>query len=266
MTIQTYQRPENLSEALKSLYQPNATPILLGPRVPAELFQGAQIAVDLRDLKLVYIREEAQSIHVGAHTPLQEIAQSPLLNKLAGGILSEAANLAAHLGLRHIAVIGGALSSPDIENALLVLNATVVTHGKEKREIPLQKYQPVEGEILAEIKFPVPPAWGALSRVARTPRDSALVSAAAVADVNTGVLQDVRLAVGPRGQRMTGAEHLAEGHAPTPEILQAVAQAVENTVQLDSDFRASDEYRRKMAGVLAARALKSLFAYTISTP
>jgi CO/xanthine dehydrogenase FAD-binding subunit len=82
---------------------------------------------------------------------------------------------------------------------------------------------------------------GALERVARAPRDEAIVAVAAV--VNRATRQ-ARVGVGP---------------AP---LFSASGQADEIVHALDgwqpvSDFRASADYRKAMAGVLTRRALKS---------
>src|SRR6266700_8255381 len=50
-----------------------------------------QAVVDLRDLGLAYISEDAQGIHIGAMTTLLTMGDSPLLKDFATGIVSRAA-------------------------------------------------------------------------------------------------------------------------------------------------------------------------------
>ena len=47
-----------------------------------------QAVVDLRDLELAYITEDAKGIHIGAMTTLQTMGDSPLLKDLTNGDIS----------------------------------------------------------------------------------------------------------------------------------------------------------------------------------
>src|SRR5215472_5370951 len=49
-----------------------------------------QAVVDLRDLELAYITEDAKGIHIGAMTTLQTIGDSQLLKDLTSGIVARA--------------------------------------------------------------------------------------------------------------------------------------------------------------------------------
>ncbi len=256
MPIRHYQRPKDLIAAQAALRQPGAAPLMLGPRVPAEPFAAMDTAVDLRHLDLAYIREDGEGMHIGALTPLQDVADSSQLESQAGGILPEAAGLAAHLGLRHLATLGGSLSWPDIAAALLTLEAVVVAVGAQKRETPLADFQAAEGELILEVKFPVgvwrrfAQAGGALARVARTPRDEAIVCAAAVVTKDTA-----RVAVaGASPQPFVRSSPITHNQL-TNNQLQVLVDAIISAAHPASNYRASAEYRKAMAGVLARRAL-----------
>jgi len=266
-----YHRPADWASARELLRR--APPLLLGPRVSIPLYGDAEAVVDLSRLDLAYIKVD-EGIHLGALTPLQDLADSPQLQTLANGLLSQAARLTAHYGLRNLATVGGALLSregpPEILLALLALDAAVVVRGDGTREIPLavawledaalEIVRP--GEVIVEVKFaqPAQGAGTALERIARTPRDESIVSAAAVIEAIDGVCRKARLAVAgatPRPQRMTSAERLLEDQPFTPEQLQKAAQAVMTEAHPIADYRGSAEYRRAMAGVLSRRALEA---------
>ncbi|HKZ84674.1 MAG TPA: FAD binding domain-containing protein [Anaerolineae bacterium] len=254
MPIRHYQRPKDLAAAQAALRQPGAAPLMLGPRIPAEPFAAMDTAVDLRLLDLAYIREDGEGIHIGALTPLQDIAESSQLESQAGGILPEAAGLAAHLGLRHLATLGGSLSWPDIAVVLLALEAVVVAVSAQKRETPLADFQAAEGELILEVKFSAQTgAGGALARVARTPRDEAIVCAAAVVTKDTA-----RVAVaGASPQSIVRSSPITRNQLTNNQLLSLV-DAITSAAHPAGDYRASAEYRKAMAGVLARRALSSL--------
>ncbi len=300
--IREYHRPADWASASELLRRTDlrTAPILLGPRPPSTPPADMEAVVDLSRLDLAYVNEDGGGvIHVGALTPLQDLADSPLLKSAANGILSEAANLSAHLGLRHVATVGGVLAScegpPEVLLTLLGLDATVVVRSDDRsarevvevnvadlapqqvvldpehgapeatrtREIPLAGFQSnalASGELVAEVKFERPAAYvgGALERVARAPRDEAIVAAAALVEVADGVCRQVRLALAGAGkpQRMASAEHILEGRPLNDTWLQKAVETVEAEASPASDFRGSAEYRRAMAGVLARRVLE----------
>jgi CO/xanthine dehydrogenase FAD-binding subunit len=244
--LREYDRPEDLTTAQQLLARADvhAAPLVTGPRPPADPFKGVEAVVDLSHLNLAYIKEEGGAILVGAMTPLQDLVDSPLIRSLAGGVLSEAAHLTAHLGLRNLATLQGALtpdSPPEVHMALLALDGTPV----------------MSGNMLAEVKLNRQPgAHGALERLARTPRDVAIVAACAVIDVADGVCGKARVAVAsPKPQRLEAVEKMLANQALTPDRLQAAGEAAMAEAKAESDFRASAEYRREMAGVLVRRAV-----------
>ena len=244
--LREYDRPEDLTTAQQLLARTDvhAAPLVTGPRPPTEPFKGVEAVVDLSHLSLAYIKEEGETIRVGAMTPLQELVDSPLIRSLAGGILAEAAQLSAHLGLRNLASLQGALtpdSPPEVQMALLALDGVPIMNGKVLVEVRLSKQ---------------PGVHGALERLARAPRDVAIVAACAVVEVADGVCRKARVVVAsPKPQRLESVEKLLTGQALTPDRLQAVAEAAMAEAKAESDFRASAEYRREMAGVLVRRAV-----------
>ncbi|MBI3241823.1 MAG: FAD binding domain-containing protein [Chloroflexi bacterium] len=248
MPIREYQRPKDLPAAQAALRQPGATPLMFGPRLPDDPFAGLDTVVDVSRLELNYIRASDAAIRIGAATPLQAIVESPEVQGEAHGLLAEAARLVAPLTLRNLATIGGASQAkdgpPEVKLALLVLDATRAP-----------------GDPLAEIvlpRSPQPSPGAALARVARSPRDEAIVAAAAKLSVESGLCRNVRLAVaGDSAQplRVTSAEILLEGQPWSEDKLRAVVERVLAEAQPVGDYRGSAEYRKEMAGVLARRVL-----------
>ena len=132
--LRAYYRPADLADAVARLTDEpgDAVPLLIGPRPPVGVFPERPQLVDVLPLNLAEVTEaEAGRLSLGAGLSLQTLIDHPRLSTLADGVLAEAARLAAHLGLRHVATLGGLLlgqdGPPEVELALLALDATVVT-------------------------------------------------------------------------------------------------------------------------------------------
>jgi len=193
--LREYHRPTDWASASELLRRTDVrtAPLLLGPRPPLAPPAEVEAVLDLCRLDLAYIAEtDGGVLHLGALTPLQDLAESPLLKSRANGILSEAAHLAAHPGLRQVATVGGVLSAregpPEVLLALLALDAAVVVRsddsagrevvevhvadlapqtvvlepeysestGTHTREVPLAGFRPgalASGELIVEVKF-----------------------------------------------------------------------------------------------------------------
>src|ERR1041384_601097 len=125
-SLKNYWRPQERGEAIALIESHGARPLSLSTRVPVEGYLGSESVVDLSALNLSYIEQDnQQSVHIGAQTTLQNIAESPRLRLHVQSILAEAAYLATHLGMRNLATLEGVLRvperSPEVLLALLVL-------------------------------------------------------------------------------------------------------------------------------------------------
>jgi carbon-monoxide dehydrogenase medium subunit len=232
----------------------------------------AQAVVDLSKLNLDYVLIENNGARLGAMTPLQTLVEAPELQSVVQGIVPETARLAAHLGLRQLATLEGALLSrknlPELTLALLALDAEVVvaqSHGGQL-EVPLAEYLafqwPVD-ELMLEVKFTAEPnhrIGGAVERVARAPRDGAVLAVAAVLRMENNICRRARVTLshaGSEAELMVAFVPRLEGQAVTSGLLQGVAEAVQSASKPLGDFRASADYRFEMIGVLTRRALES---------
>src|SRR5262249_28795694 len=142
------------------------------------------------------------------------------------------------------------------------------------REIPLDAfftdfYETALGpdEVLAEILVPEPtPDTRAtyIKYVTRSSEDRPCVGVAATLRLDTsGACEDVRVvggAVAGTPQRLPEAESLARGERPSATLYRAIADAYARAIDPLDDLRGSGWYRRRMIGVLVARALGELSA------
>lgn len=245
--LREYYRPPDLPTALTLLQNNDCQPLVHSPRPTVEGYSQTIGVVDLAALNLDRISETADTLNIGSQTTLQAIIESATLGQLVGGVLCQAATYAAHLGLRNLASLGGALASsetsPELHLALLALKARVVVYGQERRTLPLAEWQPDESELLLEVNLarPVASAFGAIARVARSPLDAAIVAAVAISSQQSGAVA-------------------VAGASPVPIVKfgmepQQLVEAILAAADPVPDYRGSDKYRRAMAGVLAKRAL-----------
>ncbi len=255
--LREYHRSLDPTSAAKLLQRAavRTIPLACGPRVPKEPYADTEAVVDLSLLRLDTIEANERFVHIGGQATLQAVIDAPQLQSLAGGILPQAAQLAAHLGLRHLATVGGALLTadgpPEIGLALLALEASIVTQSPVRHTTPLIHYQPKENDLVLEITFKQlsTACGGALARVARTPLDQAIVTAVAV--------------VGPDFARVAVAgacpHPIVKSATGSPVSLSGLVESVVAEADPIGDYRGSAEYRRAMAGVLTSRALAAAY-------
>lgn len=270
-----YHRPSDWPSALALLRSPGTrtVPLAIGPKPSPLPVREVDAVVDLSQLDLDRIHPSDDGrIHLGAMVTLQALIDSPELYSPARGLLPRSAELTAHPGIRRLATLGGALRSPggppEVLLALLALDAVVVTRraGQPDRAPALNAFLSdpnglAEGEIVVEVNFSRPAEnslGSALERIGRTPRDEAILAAVAVLESDGGQIRHARLALagaGPRPARATTIEAMLEGQAFSDDLLARAAETAVAEADPVSDFRASAEYRRTMAGVLTRRAV-----------
>jgi CO/xanthine dehydrogenase FAD-binding subunit len=246
-----------------------------------------EAVIDLRDLGLAYISEDGRGIHIGAMTTLQDMADSSVLKEFAMGLLARSALVSSSSRLiRNCATMGGTLGAgiaaqADLLTALVALEAEVVvrsgsqTHvglkggsfdrpgfiapeitfkGKQERHIACTEFSLTQRarELIIEVRVPHPGpnAGTSLMRIARTATDAALLNAAAMVEVDQGIYQKVRLAVGGVNMepvRLHSVERHLEGQPVDPlnsQALLAALQAGMAEFRPPSDSRVSSSYRR----------------------
>lgn len=270
-----YFRPTTRLEALALLARPGylAAPLIVEPKPAAPRTLMIDAFVDMSLLGLDYINEgQAGSVHIGAMAALQELVETPLLQKDARQLLSKAAGLAAGPAIRNLSSLWGAIQArsgpPEIILALLTLDAQIVLLGAQEklRTITFPEFYDMgekslrRGEMVLEACLPLPAngcGW-ALERVARTPRDEAIVAGTVLVEVNQGKASRVCLALAGASRlpmRLPSVEILLTGKSFNTHILQEAFLAVQEQADPLGDFRGSPEYRRSMAGLVASRVL-----------
>jgi carbon-monoxide dehydrogenase medium subunit len=155
---------------------------------------------------------------------------------------------------------------------MVALGAMIVVQGPDgERRIAAQDFflshfQTVleENEIVTAVEVPVAAdtEGSAFLEVAARYGDFAMAGAAATVTIGEGegsAITDARIsciAVGETPVRMSDAEAGLVGQVPTPDVLTKLAAAVEEALSPTPSLKASAAYKKRTAGVLAARAVR----------
>ena len=275
LNITAYHCPTTISEAGALLADEGraiiagGTDLLVNPRYMV----GVREVVDIRKLGLDYIHRQEDWLIIGAGTTMRTVARHPEVQALASGVLAQGAALCASPNIRNTATLAGnvasALPSADTPPPLLTLDAQVVLVGTQgERVVPLEQFflgpgkSVCQREMIRELRIPLENTsamCGGFYKIFRTAEDISIVNAAASLVIHDGIITSARLVVGavaPIPLRVRRAEEALVGRSPTEETLQRAAEIARAETRPISDQRASADYRRRVSGVAALRALR----------
>jgi len=275
-----YADPERLDDALA----------LLADEADAKAIAGGQSLMPLLNMRLARpallvdlgriaaLRElEAGvdgALRVGGGVTHKRLATDPAVRR-HWPLLSEAAGQIGHEAIRARGTIGGSLVHSDpaaeLPAAIAAAEATLVLasrDGGERKVAPDAFFitylttDVAPGEVLVRVELPAPPqrAGMAFVEVARRSGDFALCGAAAIVALDAdGAVREARLAlcgVGGAPVRPGEAEALVRGTRLDDKTVAEASRLVSAAVEPEDDLHATAAYRRHLAGVLAARALR----------
>lgn len=193
-------------------------------------------------------------------------------------LLTEAAHHIAHLAIRTRGTVGGSLAHADpaaeLPAAVSALGGRLLVHGPGgDRAIPAGDFflgpltTAIEpGELLVAVEVEPPPedSGCAFVEVARTHGAFALAAAAAVLRVDAGGnIDHAALALAGVGRVPYVPGWLAEtalGEQPGDALFRRVGERVRDEVEPFEDIHATVSYRKRVAGVLTARAMATAAA------
>jgi len=275
-----YSAPVELDEALAILRQhgDEAKPLAGGQSLVAmmnlRMARFGQL-VDLRRIReLRVISEQDGTLVVGAMTTQATIERDEVVYRHSP-LLREATGYIAHFQIRNRGTIGGSLAHADPAAeycaVALTLDAELeIASSGGRRRLPVDELLRfayvttlTPAELLVGVRLP---SWGARSgfaieEIARRRGDFALVGAAAAIALGlTGLIERVRVVlfgVGPRARRLTQLEDTLTGADPDALGIEAAADAAAATLDPIADVQATAHYRRRMAGPLAARVVRT---------
>jgi carbon-monoxide dehydrogenase medium subunit len=232
--------------------------------------------VDINDLdELAFIREQGDEIAIGALTRHVALLESELLAERFP-LFRDAETVIADPVVRNRGTIGGSLCQADAAEDLSAVcsaaKARAVIRGPEgERVVAMEDFHigPYvtavgDGEILTEIRLPLRPGAGsAHEKVERRAGDWAIAAASAAVWVDGGTIADVGIALSAVGLttiHVTRAEELLRGKAPSEVLFAQAGEMAAADCSPMADGRGPVDYKRHLAGVLTARALRRAVA------
>jgi carbon-monoxide dehydrogenase medium subunit len=273
----SYARPESVEEAVSALDSGGED---------AKVISGGQSLLPLLRLRLAYpdmlvdvgrlgelrgVRDEGDTLLIGALTSLYDLTRDPLIKEHCG-LVTDAAGVIADPAVRHRGTIGGALAhadpAGDLPAVIVALGATLTARGPAgERQINATDFfadyltttlEP--NEILTGIRVPkLGPGWGYhYEKFHRSAQAWAIVGVAALARRDNGHIAEARIGLtnmGPVPIRASATEAAVAGAAAEPGALREAAARADEESSPPSDLHGAADYRRHLARVLTARAL-----------
>ena len=272
-----YVRPTSVEDAVRALADGGED---------AKVIAGGQSLLPLLRLRLAYpellvdvgglsdlrgVRDEGDSLLIGALTTIDAATRDPLITAYCG-LIAEAAGTVADPAVRHRATVGGSLShadpAADLPAVMVALGATMIARGPGgERAIGADDFFAdyltttlAPGEILTGVRVPkLGPDWGyRYEKFHRTAQAWAIVGVAAAARRSNGQVAEARIGranMGPVPVRARAAEAAAAGADASQDALRPAAQRADEGTSPPADLHGAPDYRRHLARVLTARAL-----------
>lgn len=273
-----YYSPATVKEAIGLLKQhaPDAM-ILSGGMSLIPLLKlrlaAPQCLIDINRISdLSYVKEESGFLKIGALTREVDLEKSEVV-KSKYPLLVDTTVVIGDPLIRNRATVAGNLAHGDPANdhpaTMLALGAEIGVVGPNgERKIPIAEFftglfstalQP--GEILTEIRIPVPPprSGGAYLKLERKVGDFATVGVAAQLTLGKNdTCERIGIGltnVGSKPIEPKKAEEALRGKKIDAKTIEQAAQLASEESQPRSDLRGSAEYKKDLVKVLTARAI-----------
>ena len=279
-----YHRPNTLDEAIGLLKRYGGEAKVLSggmsllPTLKLRLGSFAHLVDINRIPGLEYVKEEKGWLRIGAGTRQATLERHELVKRY--GILADALPLIADPLVRNRGTIGGNLANGDPANdepaIAIALGALLVAKGpKGEREIPANRFYKAlyetalaADEILVEVRIPVPQgkSGGAYRKLKRKTGDFAAAAVAVQLQLDgRGAVERAGIALtnaGPTPIEAVEAMRFLAGKTPSEDVIGKTSVLAAKAGSPSADRRGSVEYKREMARVLAARALRAALERT----
>jgi carbon-monoxide dehydrogenase medium subunit len=220
------------------------------------------------------IRQQGDTIEIGAVTVHHEVATSALLQKVCP-MLADAAATIGDPQVRNRGTLGGSLAhadpAADYPAAMIALDADIQIQGaKGARTVKAADFfralftvDLASDELIVGIRFK-PVKAAAYAKLHQRASHFAIVGIAAALQVSGGVIQSARIGItgaAAHATRLTAVESALAGKPASRESIAAAARNAGGALKdVNSDLHASEEYRRAMVEVFVERALTEALA------
>jgi CO/xanthine dehydrogenase FAD-binding subunit len=278
---QSYTAAETVEDALAALANgarplAGGTDLVVGARQGKAPLPDRIVAIDrLADLRGVEL--DGDALRLGALATHEEIAEHALVLERLTALADAAAIVGSHATRAH-GTVGGNLmnASPAMEvgGPLMCFGAAVTLRSQSsERSVAVAdllagpgKTTAGPGELLTEVTVPLPPetTGSCYARLEyRQQMEIAVVGATAVVTFAGDRVRAAKLAItalAPTVRLVPAAEEALVGSDGGRAAAELAAQAAAEASEPISDVRASEQYRRAMAAVLARRAIEAAVA------
>ncbi|MDQ3612393.1 MAG: xanthine dehydrogenase family protein subunit M [Actinomycetota bacterium] len=274
-----YVAPTSLAEAVTALSEAG---------VDAKILAGGQSLIPVLRLRLAFpttlvdlgkidelrgVREDGDSLVIGAMTRHSEVMEDPLVRQYAG-LLAEATATVADPAVRHRGTFGGALAhadpAGDLAAVALALDAELIAEGPGGRRTIAAKDFFLDyletalspDEILSAVRIPkLEGSWGVrYEKFNRVAQAWAIVGVAAAVRMDGSAVAEARIGLTNMGAtpvRASSVEGALVGAADRAAVQEAASSAAEGTSP-PSDLGGQADYRQHLARVLTARAVSAV--------
>jgi CO/xanthine dehydrogenase FAD-binding subunit len=217
--------------------------------------------------------DEQTGLRIGAAAKLSDVAAHPEVQERYP-IVVQGASLVGSLQIQNLGTVAGnlcnAAPSADCAPPLIACGASVRLVGPQgERTVPLEGFFTgpgrtvlQEGEILAEVLVPPPPARSGGNYERYTPRQEMDIAVVGVGTVvvldQEGRCAEARIclgAVAPTPVRAIEAEQLLAGQELSEALLERAGEAAAAVARPITDQRGSANYRTRLVQVLTKRTL-----------
>jgi carbon-monoxide dehydrogenase medium subunit len=270
-----YARPATVDEAVRALADAGEE---------AKVLAGGQSLLPLLRLRLAFpellvdvgripelrgVREDGDTLVVGAMTTHHDVIHDPLVRRHAG-LLAAATTMVADPAVRHRGTLGGSLAhadpAGDLPAVLLALDGELIARGPRGRRaigardffVDYLQSALAPDELLVEVRIPKTDGWGfRYEKFHRVAQAWAIVGVAALVRRENGHIAEARVGLtnmGPSPVRASAAEEALAGAGDAQAVARAADEAAAGT-RPPQDLSASPEYRTHLARVLTRRAV-----------
>ena len=219
------------------------------------------------------IREDGDTIVIGAMTTHDEVANSELVKEHAA-LLAKATAEVADPQIRHRGTLGGAIvhadPAGDLGAPVLALDAEMVIAGPGgERTVAAKDFftdlfetAVGDGELLTAIRIPKHTGWGAhYEKFVRVAHQWSIVGVAATVKADGGTISEAKIGLTNMGStplRAAAVEAALAGKSAS-DVADACSSAADGT-NPPSDLNGDADYRRHLATVLTSRAVAAAAA------
>ncbi|NGN93461.1 xanthine dehydrogenase family protein subunit M [Nocardioides sp. KC13] len=271
-----YVAPTTVEEALAALaqYGDEAKIIAGGQSLLPVLrmrLNAPEWVIDLGRIdSLKGVRDEGDSILIGAMTRHCDVATDPLVAEHAA-LVARATATVADEQVRHRGTFGGALAHADPAGDLgapaLALDAEFVIAGPGgERVVPGSEFfqglfetAVSEDELLVGVRIPKHTGWTAhYEKFVRVAHQWPICAVGATLKVSGGVIEGAAIGLTNMGAtplRAAGVEQALVGQQATEEVVRNAAALAADGAEPPSDLNGDADYRRHLVTVLTRRAI-----------